>query len=175
MPSIISSKKSLIALSSTMGIGLALKAQAVCPVCVVAVGAGLGLSEYLGIDDAIAGLWVGGMLIAVTIWTINWFNQKNWRLGNKDMRDILIAAAYYILTVWPLWSRGFIGNPANKLWGVDKLALGIICGSLAFLLASMWYNRIKKKRGHAHFPFQKVVMPVSALAILSLVFYLITK
>jgi hypothetical protein len=28
----------------------AIPAQAVCPVCVVAVGAGLGLSEYFGID-----------------------------------------------------------------------------------------------------------------------------
>ena len=38
---------------------VALPAQAVCPVCIVAVGAGLGLSEYLGIDDTIAGVWIG--------------------------------------------------------------------------------------------------------------------
>ena len=49
-------------------------AQAVCPLCVVAIGAGLGLSEYLGIDDTISGSWIGAMLIATAWWNINWFN-----------------------------------------------------------------------------------------------------
>jgi len=153
----------------------ALPAQAVCPVCIVAVGAGLGLSEYLGIDDAIAGLWIGGLLVALTIWTITWFNKKNWQLGNKDVRDVLIALAYYGLTIWPLWAQNFIGNPTNRLWGVDKLVVGITFGTIGFLLATLWYNNIKKRRGHAHFPFQKVVMPVAALAILSIIFYFLTR
>ncbi|MFA5754301.1 MAG: hypothetical protein WC905_03040 [Patescibacteria group bacterium] len=153
----------------------ALPAQAVCPVCVVAVGAGLGLSEYLGIDDAIAGLWIGGLLVAVSIWTINWFNKKNWQFGNKDVRDILVALLYYGLTIWPLWSNNLIGNPLNRLWGIDKLILGITFGSLGFLLATLWYNQIKKRRGHALFPFQKVAMPVGALLILSLIFYFLTR
>lgn len=33
------------------------KALAVCPICTVAVGAGVGLSRCLGIDDSITGLW----------------------------------------------------------------------------------------------------------------------
>lgn len=159
-------------------------AQAVCPVCVVAVGAGLGLSEYLGIDDAIAGVWIGGMLVAVTIWTINWFNKKKWfsdkaegaKVGNKDLRDILITLAYYAMVIWPLVSQGLIGSPLNKLWGLDKLLLGIALGSGAFLGATLWYNDIKKKNGgHAQFPFQKVVWPLGALIILSGVFYFLTK
>ena len=36
-------------------------AHAVCPVCTVAVGAGLGLAEWLGIDDSISGLWIGAL------------------------------------------------------------------------------------------------------------------
>ncbi len=35
-------------------------AQAICPICTIAVGAGVGFSRYLGIDDTIAGLWIGG-------------------------------------------------------------------------------------------------------------------
>lgn len=67
-------KKYFLTIISTLL--FALPAKAACPVCVVAVGAGLGLSEYLGIDDSIAGIWIGGLLIALTIWTINWFNKK---------------------------------------------------------------------------------------------------
>ncbi len=149
----------------------ALPAKAVCPVCIVAVGAGLGLSEYLGIDDSIAGLWIGGLLVALSIWTINWFNKKNWKFGNKDLRDIIVFILYYGLTIWPLWAKNFIGNFDNKLFGIDKLIIGITLGSIVFAATSAWYNYLKKKNNnHAYFPFQKVVMPLSSLLILSLIF-----
>jgi len=167
----------------------ALPAKAVCPVCVVAVGAGLGLSEYLGIDDTLAGVWIGGLLVALVIWTINWLNKKNWltssrvaglfqkrrRIDIQDLRDIVIFILYYGLTLWPLWAKNIIGLPSNRLWGVDKLILGVTAGSLGFLGATFWYERIKKRRGRAHFPFQKVAMPVGALIILNIVFYFLTK
>lgn len=150
-------------------------AYAVCPVCIVAVGAGLGLSEYLGIDNTIAGTWIGGLLVAMTIWTIEWLNKKNWLFGNKDLRDIIIVILYYGLTFWPLWSQNLIGHPASRLWGVDKVIAGTIVGSLVFLLLTLWYNNIKKRRGHAHFPYEKVVMPVSGLIVLSFFFYFLTR
>lgn len=150
-------------------------ALAVCPVCVVAVGAGLGLSEYLGIDDSIAGVWIGGLIVAMIVWTINWFNRKDWTFGHKDLRDVLTTILYYLLVVWPLYTKDFIGQPGNALWGIDKLLLGITIGSLVFLLATIWYNNIKKRRGHAQFAFQKVVMPVGALAVASLIFYFLTR
>lgn len=154
----------------------ALPAKAVCPVCVVAVGAGLSLSEYLGIDDTIAGVWIGGMIVSMIAWNINWFNKKGWMFGNKDLRDILTTIIYYTMVIWPLMSKGIIGNPTNKLFGMDKLALGIVFGSLAFLSSTLWYNNIKKNNGgHAQFPFQKVAWPVGSLIILSLVFYIIVK
>jgi len=154
----------------------ALPAKAVCPVCIVAVGAGLGLSEYLGIDDTIAGVWIGGLIVGLIAWTINWFNKKGYKFGNKDIRDILVTVIYYVMVIWPLMAKNFIGNPARKLFGIDKLSLGITVGSIAFLGATLWYNNIKKKNdGHAHFPFQKVVWPVGALIIFSFVFYFLTR
>ncbi|MFA5184032.1 MAG: hypothetical protein WC456_00730 [Patescibacteria group bacterium] len=167
--------KRLLYLSIPIGAFAALPAAAVCPVCVVAVGAGLGLSEYLGIDNTIAGLWIGGLLVSITIWTINWLNKKNWLFGNKDLRDLIIAVLYYGLTFWPLWAQDLIGHPASRIWGVDKVVFGAIIGSLAFLAMTLWYNNIKERRGHAHFPFEKVVMPVGALIILSGVFYFLTR
>ncbi|MFA5131446.1 MAG: hypothetical protein WC467_03390 [Patescibacteria group bacterium] len=154
----------------------ALPAKAICPVCIVAVGAGLGLSEYLGIDDTIAGVWIGGMIVAMIAWTINWLNGKNWKFINKDLRDVLITIIYYLMVIWPLMSRNIIGHPWNKLFGIDKLVLGIAVGSLGFLGATLWYSDIKKNNGgHAQFPFQKVVWPVGALLILSFAFYLLIR
>lgn len=162
-----------------------LSAQAICPVCIVAVGAGLGLSEYLGIDDSIAGVWIGGLLVSLIIWTINWFNKKNWltsakkigeKFNNQNIRDVLITIIYYAMVIWPLIAQSFIGNPLNKLWGIDKLLLGISAGSLGLLGGTKWYENIKRNNdGHAWFPFQKVAWPFGALLILSLVFYLLTR
>lgn len=171
--------KKLIIVSAGAGISsffLALPVKAICPVCVVAVGAGLGLTEYLGIDDTIAGLWIGGLIVSMIIWNINWFNKKNWLGGNKDVRDILLTILYYLLVIWPLMAKGIIGHPLNKLWGIDKLLLSITIGSLAFVLTNLSYNYLKKKNNnHAYFPFQKVAMPVGILLILSFIFYFITK
>lgn len=80
------------------------------------------------------------------------------------------------MVIWPLYAQGFIGDPFNRLFGLDKLALGIAAGSIIFALAAWGYEIIKKKNnGHAHFPFEKVVLPVSALALLSLLFYFLSK
>lgn len=153
----------------------ALPANAVCPVCVVAVGAGLGLSQYLGIDDTIAGVWVGGLLAAISFWTIDWFNKKNWLNTYRSIRNLLIFLAYYGLTIWPLWTQGLVGHPINRLWGADKLLLGIVIGSLVLWGASELYEYMKKKNGQPHFPYEKVVLPFGSLIVFSLVFYIITK
>ncbi len=167
---------SLTALTAAIAAFAANPVQAVCPVCIVAVGAGLGLSQYLGIDDSISGLWIGGLTAAVAAWNINWFNKKKWSFGSKSLRDIITVLAYYALVAWPLFSQDLIGNPENKLFGIDKLALGVIIGSLAFTGTSLWYINLKKNNdGHAHFPFQKVVMPFGSLLILSGLLYLLTK
>ena len=168
--------KKLLFLTLPFSALFALPAKAICPVCVVAVGAGLGLSEYLGIDDSIAGVWIGGMIVAMIAWTINWLNKKGWKFGNKDLRDILITIIYYVAVIWPLMSQDLIGHPWNKLFGIDKLALGITVGSIGFLGATLWYNNIKKNNGgHAQFPFQKVAWPLGALIILSFAFYLLIR
>jgi len=158
---------------ATLGIFLISgKALAVCPVCTIAVGAGIGLSRWLGIDDTITGLWIGGLTISLTIWTINWLRKKNIKFKGMDS---LIALGYYALTILPLYFSKIIGHPYNTFWGLDKLVLGIILGSIFFFLGVWTYNLIKQKRGKAHFPFQKVVMPIFPLVIWSIIFYFLTK
>ena len=148
------------------------KALAVCPVCTIAVGAGVGFSRWLGIDDTITGLWIGGLTVSLTMWTINWFNKKEF---NFKGRDLITVIGYYSLMIIPLYFSSIIGHPYNKIWGLDKLLFGIILGSILFFLGAWSYDLIKQKRGRAHFPFQKVVMPIFPLVVLSIIFYFLTK
>ena len=154
------------------------KALAVCPICTIAVGAGVGLSRWLGIDDAITGLWVGGLIVSMITWTESWLEKKNIRFKGRIFVNIL---AYYAVIIIPLYYSGIIGHPQNTLLcffglNIDKLLFGIIAGSIAFLSGASWYFYLKEKnRGHAYFPFQKVVMPIAPLIILSIIFYFLTK
>lgn len=142
--------------------------QAVCPVCTIAVGAGVGLCRYLGIDDLISGTWIGGLIVSLIFWTIDWLNKKKIRFL---FRKILISTFFYFVIIVPLYWLGIMGHPENKFFGIDKLLFGILTGSPAFLLGAWFDNFLKKKnQGKSFFPFQKVVLPILFLFILSLIF-----
>lgn len=148
-------------------------ALAFCPVCTIAVGAGVGLSRWLGVDDTITGIWIGALAVSLISWTINWLNQKNIHF---KFRRIVIIFCYYLIIISPLYLTDILGHPLNQIWGMDKLLLGIILGSLAFLIGILCYYQLKKKNeGRIFFPFQKVVIPVLPLILFSIIFYYLTK
>jgi hypothetical protein len=154
-------------------LGWCASAYAICPLCTVALGAGVGFTEWLGIDDTITGLWVGGLIVSLIFWTLQWLNKK--QIFFAERRTVVILA-YYSMVITSLYFADIIGHPANKLWGVDKLLLGIILGSISFLLAVRIHFYLKKHNNyHVYFPFQKVILPVVTLIILSGIFYFITK
>lgn len=144
-------------------------ALAMCPICSIAVGAGIGFSRWLGIDDLITGVWIGALIVSMIEWTINWMNRKNYKF---KFRNITVVLVYVLLTLVPLYFTGIIGHLNPYFLFIDRLSTGIIIGALVFFLVSIWYMSLKKKNnGHAYFPFQKVVMPVGALIIVSLMIY----
>lgn len=91
-------------------------------------------------------------------------------------RKPLIFFTYYAITIIPMYSMGIMGDSYNMLWGVDKILLGVITGSIGFAGGIAWYERMKARNdGHAHFPLEKVVISVGVLFVLSGIFYFITK
>jgi hypothetical protein len=148
------------------------KALAVCPVCTIAVGAGLGLSRWLGIDDTVTGVWVGGLILSTSFWLDKWLSQKNIEFKYKKW---VIISAMYLLALAPLHYKGVIGHPFNQILGIDKLIFGMAIGTGAFL-AGMWLDRkVRKIKGRQLFNFQKVIFPVSALLIFSAIMFVITS
>ena len=164
---------SSILATAAIVLGFAAKTYAICPVCTIAVAAGVGLSRYLGVDDTITGLWVGAILVTAVFWTITWFEKKQWHFKG---RDVLTWVAYYALVLIPLVYSDMIGHPANKLWGIDKLLLGTALGSVFFYLGDQAYPIVKERNGgKAHFPFEKVAFPIVPIVVLSIIFYFITR
>lgn len=142
--------------------------QAQCPICVVTIGGSVLLSRYLGIDDLIVGIWAGGLVLSLGLWTSTLIKKifikgQNW----------ILTGALWITTVLGLKQAGFIGNPTCKIHGHDKLLTGIIAGSLVFLLAyglDIILRKLNKKNpGKVFFPYQRVAIPILLLIIATLI------
>jgi len=147
--------------------------HAVCPVCTVAVGAGLGISRFLGIDDSISGIWIGGLILSTGLWLSDWLAKKGIHLPFKRIISVLLVFLFVIPPLY--WSR-MIGLPGNALWGIDKVLLGVGFGSTLFLFALFLDKLLRKgKNGKVYVHYQKVIIPVFLLFLGSLIFYLLTS
>ena len=152
----------------TLGMIFAWKAAAqVCPVCVVAIGAGLGFSRWFGIDDIISSIWVGAFMIAIISWTLSFMKNKGWSFTDDG---IVITLVYILLTYIPLYYAGIVGHPLNQIWGMDKVIFGSIVGA-TFLFLGHWLHLYLKKKNNnkSFFPYQRVVVPVVVLLLISII------
>lgn len=165
------SQNKILSLFLALFLTAACSVKAVCPVCVVAVGGGLGISRWLGVDDAISSLWIGALLAALSFWTIDWLEKKNWKFAFYKATTWIL---YYGLTVLPLYYYEIIGHPLNKIFGIDKILFGVILGTVIFL-GGVWLNNFLKAKnnGKQYFNYQKVVVPFLSLIVASLIFYFI--
>lgn len=145
-----------------------------CPVCTVTVIAGLSISRLLGIDDLITSIWIGGFILSFSFVMINWIDKK-WPKVHVSRYIYPFIVLMYLLVLIPLKLNSSIGLPLNQLWGIDKILLGTLVGSIAFLIGigADKYQRLKFKK--IFLPFQKVVFPVLGLIISSLVFYFLVR
>ena len=146
--------------------------HAVCPLCTIAVGAGVGISRWIGIDDTVTGLWIGGFILSSGLWMADWIKKKNWKIPSPEILSTLLMFAFVIPPLY--WSK-MIGISGNTLWGVDKMILGTFSGSALFLL-SVWVDKLirKSNQDKVYIYYQKVILPVLFLSLASFVFYLIT-
>lgn len=152
-----------------LGMAAALPAQAVCPVCTVAVGAGLGVSRYLGIDDLITGLWVGGFGLSAGLWLGEIAGQKWPKLPGPKVVGLLIMTSVVGSILWLSQAPAHL---ASTVWGIDKMVLGVSLGAGLFAI-SIAIDRLLRlaNQGRVVIYYQKVILPVFLLALASFVLY----
>ena len=141
-------------------------ANPACPICTIAIGAGVGVAESLGVPTSVVGLWAGALLTLLGYWAIKYFDKRGWNFWGRNALLIAISVAMigfaYVgdIDYSPVWVCGVLY--------IDPILLGALIGMILFILVEKLYEWMKRKNGgHAHFPFERVVLPVVVLALAS--------
>jgi hypothetical protein len=139
-----------------------------CPLCVAGAGAGLTLSRLLGIDDSITGVWLAALLGATSFWSET-------LIKNKELRPKLRPLIYigiFGLTIWSFYKFNLVIR-MSQLFGLDKLIFGMIVGGVAFYLIDAIDDYIIKRSGKVFFPYQRIIVTLGGMLILSLGVYIL--
>lgn len=148
-------------------IGIA-QANPACAVCTVAVGASLEVARRLGVDDSVVGVWSGAFLLMLGYWTLKWMDKRGWHFLGRDpiiLSSSVLMILFIYISYLPYQPRAIL------VFWLDPFLFSALCGALVLHYSAAFYQWMKRKNGgHAHFPFEKVVVPVVALGITSFIF-----
>jgi len=145
---------------------------AVCPLCTLAAAGGIEVTRILGVDDLISSIWIGGLIVSAALWLSDFLAKK--KILKPIWREILSLILFYLLTIPFLYWGKMIGFPGNTFLGIDKIVFGITIGSFVFLLGVFLDKFLRKINGGKVFIYyQKVILPILFLTIISLMFYII--
>ncbi len=144
-------------------------ANPACAVCTIAVGASLEIARSLGVDDSVVGVWAGAFLALLGYWLILWFDKKGWNFKGRNLLLMLVSLS----TIGFVYVAQIKYEPiAILVFYLDPFLFSTIIGALVLVYSSAFYQWMKAKNGgHAHFPFEKVFVPVVSLALVSAYFY----
>lgn len=149
----------------------------ICDLCTVGVIAGLSISRYLWVDDSVIGVWVGACIVTLIVMTNTYLEKKKIRFF---LRNIIISLTYIGFSFVSLYYADVIGIHRNTfLYStsifLDKILVSSIIGGVVLMTSSIVYQFLKSQNNNrAHFPFEKVAIPLISLIITSVIFYIIT-
>src|SRR3989338_8925736 len=166
------------AASAASAVSMAKPVLAHCPLCAAATAGGVAATRFLGVDDSVTGTFVGGFVVSTALWFDNWLKKK--RNGRELMPlqstvFILLSLAFTILT---LYLAKLLGSPdpAYHMFGVDKLLVGTLAGTVVTVAAFALHKWIRKVRGgKSLMPFQGIVLTLACLVITGAIFFFITR
>ena len=143
-------------------------ANPACPVCTVAIVGSLTIARKLGVDDSIVGLWLGALLAMLGYWTIRFLDKRNWFFPGYRIWSMLVCLAM----VGAVYIKELTYTPRIILnvFNLDPFLFSTLLGFITLILGVKFYAWMKAKNGgHAHFPFEKVFVPIALLILINVI------
>ncbi|MBO7484175.1 MAG: hypothetical protein J6T55_03545 [Alphaproteobacteria bacterium] len=149
----------------------AVKANPACTtLCPLVLGASLGVARKLGVKDEVVGVLFGALLAVAGYWLIRFFEKRNWTFKGRNFLLMLLSLA----SVGFIYVNTLEYKPMLHwhLLYIDSFLLATLCGALAHIGGVHLYAWMKEKNGgHAHFPFEKVLVPILCDALVCYIFW----
>ncbi len=166
-------KKAIIIIFSLVVLRLAIPVPvyAHCPLCVAGAAVGLSLSRLLGVDDAVTGIWMAAFLGAMALWMTNILRKK----ADLPFLKPLIYILTFGLTIWSFYKFNLIPRFSGEVFGIHKLTFGMIAGGVFLYLVEVVDDLIIAKNKKVYFPYQRVVVSIGSILILSFIMFYIVN
>ena len=136
------------------------------PICAIGIVGGLGISRWLGIDDITLGLWIGALILSVSIQLDMYLSKKGKSFPYSFWVIFLGTSALSFLPIL----KTITSDPACMFFGLPRVICGSILGALTLFLVDKANNFIIDKHNKkVYFYYQRVIIPIIGLIILSMV------
>jgi hypothetical protein len=142
-----------------------------CPLCVAGAAAGITLTRWVGVDDSITGVWIAALLGAMSFWAEKWVSKKM-NVKRMDILRPLLYVSILLSTIWSFYQFNLVVR-MSQIFGLDKLTFGMLAGSVLFYVIDMINDSIIKKNGKVFFPYQRLIVSLGSMIILSLLIYIL--
>lgn len=156
-----------------------------CPLCTAGAAAGIGFARAYGVDDSIVGLLIGALIASSGLWINNLLKKRK---INLPLQAFFLVIIVFLLFAVPFYIKGVIINfemvrsmPEHHsmlglgIYGIDRLLFGMMLGTILISLTFVFSDYVKEKKGKRLFAYQGLVIMAIALAISSLILWIITK
>jgi len=136
------------------------------PICAVGIASGLGISHWFGIDDITLGLWIGALILSLSI-QFNIFLSKKGKSFPFSFWVIFIGT--YLLSFLPIL-KTLTQDPSCNIFGFPRVICGSVLGALTLFLVDKANNIIIDKHNKkVYFYYQRVIIPIIGLIIVSMI------
>jgi len=136
------------------------------PICAIGIVGGLGISRWLGIDDITLGLWIGALILSVSTQLDMYLSKKGKSFPYSFWVIFLGTSALSFLPIL----KTITSDPACMFFGLPRVICGSILGALTLFLVDKANNFIIDKHNKkVYFYYQRVIIPIIGLIILSMV------
>lgn len=156
-------------------------AEAHCPLCVVGAATVAGGAVWLGVNEAIVGVFIGAFAVSIGWWISRMIKKKY-----IPFQKTLIILISFATTIFPILSlfKGFYpfyisvmggyGSLLNRTYLINLFLLGSIIGGLIVCITPMLSRKISSLREGKIIPYQGTTLTLILLIFLSGIIYIIS-
>ncbi len=145
-----------------------------CPLCSTATAVVVATTRVYGVDDLIVGTFIGGVIVSTAFWTNNFLRKRNKGKDYISYQLPIVNTLFILLTIITFKFAGLLNNtlPQFMIFGIDKIILGYMIGSIITCLTPMINRYIRSfNKGKNYIPFQLMILTLILLSLTVIGFY----